>query len=223
MPSKITQHLLIVGCILAAATAGARADAVAGPEPVHAGEPERIDGQTVPQPCRPYLSVPANSHSERRVWNQRLSLAPCEQGAIAAPPAASDPAQLRGLVASLDSALRPSSQIYRDALENGPPHIRMLAAYGLGMTAIHLMVRARSAIPPSTDRHGHLDAHDALEPLLAGHARAADAAFAEVDRLATEFPDDAAANVVVRNAVASARSHLHGRRSQSMSNDEERR
>ena len=96
-------------------------------------------------------------------------------------------------------------------MAHGPAQIRMLAAYGLGMTAINLMVRARSAIPASTDRHGNLDTHNPLEPLLTGHARAADTAFAEVDRLATEYPQDAAANVVVRNAVESARSHLRGR------------
>jgi hypothetical protein len=211
MHSQSTRHFLIAGAALVAAAASARADAVAGAEPVHAAEPEPIDGQTVPQPCRQYLTVPANSHSVRLVWSQRLSLAQCEQGAIAAPPAAGDPSQLRGLVASLETALQPSSQIYRDAMAHGPAQIRMLAAYGLGMTAVNLMVRARSAIPPSTDRHGNLDTHSALEPLLTGHARAADTAFAEVDRLATEYPEDAAANVVVRNAVASARSHLRGR------------
>jgi hypothetical protein len=213
MHSKITQPLLFAGLALVATAASARADAAAGAEPIHAAEPEPIDGLTVPQPCRQYLTVPANSHSERLVWSQRLSLAQCEQGAIAAPPAASDPSQLRGLVASLESALQPSTGIYRDAIAHGPAQIRMLAAYGLAMTEVNLMVRARSAIPASTDRHGNLDTHNALESLLTGHARAADTAFAEVDRLATEFPEDAAANVVVRNAVASARSQLHGRRS----------
>jgi hypothetical protein len=81
------------------------------------------------------------------------------------------------------------------------------------MTAVNFMVRARSAIPPSKDLDHNLATHHALEPLLAGQARAADAAFAEVARLATEFPDDAAANLVVRNAVASARSHLRERKS----------
>ncbi|HEX3475375.1 MAG TPA: hypothetical protein VHT91_10165 [Kofleriaceae bacterium] len=46
---------------------------MAGAEPVHVAAPEPIDGQTVPQPCRQYLTVPANRHSELLVWSQRLS------------------------------------------------------------------------------------------------------------------------------------------------------
>jgi hypothetical protein len=214
MPSKIMQRLLIAISVLAATAASVWAGAAAGAEPVHAAEPEPIDGQTVPQGCRQYLTVPASSHSELLVWSQRLSLAQCEQGLIAAPAAATDPAQLRGLVASLETAMQPSTQIYRDAMAHGPVQIRILAAYGLGMTDINLMVRARSAIPPSTDRHGNLDTHNALEPLLTGHARAADTAFAEVDRMANEYPEDAATNVVVRNAIATARARLHERKNQ---------
>jgi hypothetical protein len=87
----------------------------------------------------------------------------------------------------------------------------MLAAFGLGMTAVNLMVRARSAIPPSRDLDQNHAVHNALEPLLAGQARAAESAFAEVDRLAMQLPADATANPVMRNIVASARSHLHER------------
>lgn len=212
MHSKITQHLLIASSVVAAAAGNAQADAAAGAGPsATAAEPEHIDSQTVPPPCRQHLAVPAGSASELRVWSQRLSLAACEQGAVAAPAPTSDPAKFRELVESLESAMQPSTAIYRDAMAHGPPQIRMLAAFGAGMTAVNLMVRARSAIPASRDVQHNLALHNALEPLLAGHARDADAAFTEVDRLATEFPADASANPVVKSIVASARAKLPGR------------
>jgi hypothetical protein len=65
MPSKITQHLLIAGAALVAAAPSARAGAVAGAEPVQAAEPEPVDGQTMPPPCRQYLTVPALVEVER--------------------------------------------------------------------------------------------------------------------------------------------------------------
>ena len=58
MHSKITHPLLIAGTVLAAAAGSVRADAVAsaGPDRAATAEPERIDGQTVPPPCRQYLT-----------------------------------------------------------------------------------------------------------------------------------------------------------------------
>jgi hypothetical protein len=211
MHPKIT-HPILIGALVAAAAGAARAGAGASAGPgATIAEPEPIDSQTVPAQCRQYLAAPAGSASELRVWSQRLSLAACQQDTIAAPAPTSDPAKFRGLVESLDSAMQPSTAIYRDAMAHGPPQIRMLGAFGVGMTAVNLMVRARSAIPASRDFEHNLALHNALEPLLAGHARDADAAFAEVDRLATEFPADVSANPVVKSIVAGVRAKLHGR------------
>jgi hypothetical protein len=77
----------------------------------------QIDGQALPQQCRQFLTAPAG---DPRVWSQRLSLAECEQDAIAAPPATSDPARLRELVTYLENAMLPSSTIYRDAMATAP-------------------------------------------------------------------------------------------------------
>lgn len=210
MHMKITQHILIASSILAVAAGSSRADAVASTKAKHAAiaQPERIDSETVPPECRQHLAVPADSKSELLAWNQRLSLAACEQDAIAAP-ATNDGAKLQGLVTYLDGAVQRSTAIYRDAMARGPTQIQMLAAFGLGTTSVNLMVRARNAIPASPDLDKNLALHRALEPLLAGYARDAASAFGQVDQLATRFPADASANVVLQSIVAGARSKLH--------------
>jgi hypothetical protein len=208
MQMKI-KHILVASTILAVAAGSSRADVVASTGAKHAAiaEPERIDSETVPKQCRQFLAVPADSRSELLAWNQRLSLAACEQDTIA-PPATSDPAKLPALVTYLDGAVQRPTAIYRDAMAHGPTQTRMRAAYGLGTTSINLMVRARNAIPASPDLDKNLALHRALEPLHAGHGRDAASAFAEVDRLATQFPADASANAVMQSIVASARSQL---------------
>lgn len=208
---QITQSVLVASTILAIAAGISRADVVASAETKHAAvlEPNRIDIRTVPLECRQYLAVTSDSTSELLVWDQRLSLAACEQATAVATPAINDPEKLRELVAHLAQSVQPSSFIYRDAMARGPAEIRILAAYGLGMTSVNIMVRARNAIPVSLELDKYLALHAALEPLIAGYARDAVSAFTEVDRLAAQYPADASANAVVQKIVARARSGLH--------------
>lgn len=192
--------LLAASTLLAIAAPTAHADAEPAP-----AEPVQLDPATVPDACKPFLTVPSDARSELMVWNQRVSLAGCLVNTSAALPPAGEARQLGALVASLDDSVKRATGIYRDAMAHAPRPVRMLAAFGLGSTLRGVAVRARSAIPPSSDPVAHLALHQALEPLLASDLREAAAAFAEVDRLAREAPADAAANPVLGHIVAAAR------------------
>jgi hypothetical protein len=198
MKMKIAQPILAASALLAVVASTARADAE------HAGaEPVQLDAATVPEACRPYLAVPSDAKSELMVWNQRMSLAACLIDTTAALPSASEPGQLRALVGGLEDSVQRSTAIYRDAMAHAPLPIQMVAAYGLGSVSRNLVVRARAAIAPSTD-----PLRRALEPLLAGHAHDAAAAFAEVDRLAKQSPASVSRNPVLTSIVTAARSEL---------------
>jgi len=208
---KILQHVLVAGLTVAIAAGSSRADVVASAETKHATipEPNQGDIRAVPAACGPFLTTPAGSTSELLAWDQRLSLAACLENTTDPPPPAREPEQLRALLGYLDDSVKQSRAIYRDAMAHGPTQIQVLAAFKLGMTSVNIMVRARNAIPASSDLDKHLALHRALEPLLASYAREATSAFTEADRLATRAPADAAASAVMKAIVASARSQLH--------------
>ncbi len=195
----MTKLTIATSALLALAAANAHADVIASTK---ANQVSPEPAQSVPAKCRQFLTVPADCSSELLVWDQRLSLASCEIDTSAALPAVTTPESLPTLVASLDTSVRPSIAIYRDAMAHAPRQIQIIAAYHFGMTSQNLIVRARRALPadPTLQR--------ALDPLVAGYAHDAAAAFAEIDRLAKESPSVASANEVVRYMVASARSNL---------------
>lgn len=178
-------------------------------------QPERVDLAVVPPECKQFLQVPADSTSDTLPWDQRLSLAACRQSLVLEP--TSNPTEYRGLIERIDRAMAPSIAMYEDARARGPtPQIRILAAYGLGMTHGNSMVRARSAVRVAEtgaafggDTYGMgADAyeriHQSLEPLLVPHRDAAVAAFRDVARLAKENPAAARANPVMIYVVADA-------------------
>ena len=170
----------------------------------------------MPPECRQFLAIPADSTSELLPWAQRLSVAACRQSIALAP--VSSPERFRAMVAKLEQVMEPSLAIYRDAMARGPVQIKLLAAYGIGMTHLNIIVRARSAIrviddgasfggavyggSPYVDPYQAL--HRALEPLLARQREAALTAFREVARLAFEHPLAARANPVMPVVIAIA-------------------
>lgn len=172
---------------------------------------EGIDRQSLPVACQQFLSVPADAKSELLPWQQRLSLAACRQEVTL--PAVTSPQQVGALVASLESAAKPSIEMYRDAIANGPDQIRILGAYGMGMTYQNIMVRARRAIADNsmggttygtTAFQRTQTLRLALEPLLLPDREGALAAYDEVARLADQSPKAATANSVVIYAVKDA-------------------
>jgi len=178
--------------------------------------PEAIDVTGLPPECRLFLSIPADSTSELLPWAQRLSVAACRQAIELAP--VTDPEQFRPMVTRLEQAMEPSMALYRDAMARGPAPIRILAAYGLGMTNVNIIVRARSAIhvPGNGSAFGgaayggraYLDRsrrlHQSLEALLVKERDAALAAFHELARLAHADPASARANQVMPVVIADA-------------------
>ena len=160
----------------------------------------------IPVECQQFLAIPADSTSELLPWARRLSIAACRQSIALAP--VSDPEEFPALVARLDRAMAPSIEIYRDALARGPNEIKILAAFGVGMTNVNIMVRARSAVRVPDGAFGGATygsayielsqkLHGALEPLLVKHREAALAAFQDVARLAASDPVAAHANQVM--------------------------
>jgi hypothetical protein len=176
--------------------------------------PTAIDTTTIPEHCHPYLRVPVDSTSVTMPWDQRLSLAACRQYAAITP--TGNRAEYPDLIARIDRLMDPSIAMYQDALARGPtPGVRILAAYGLGMTYRNSIVRAHGAVlvPESTTYGGnaygaYAQFHHPLELLLGRHRAAARAAFDEVLRLAGQYPDAARANTVMVFVVDDARSEL---------------
>ncbi len=131
-------------------------------------------------------------------WEQRLSLAGCLRTS-AAHFRVTDPEQLRGYVAYLESTVTRPVEIYRDAIARGPWEVRLVAAYQLGQTYVDLMVRARIAAPGMQ--------HD-LEPLLLPLRREAVAAFTTAWAAGNELPSGIACDDLVRNVIAGTREAL---------------
>ena len=176
--------------------------------------PEPIPSATISLECRQFLAIPADSTSELLPWLQRLSVAACRQSIALAP--VSDPEAFRPMVVRLEQAMSPSIAIYRDALQRGPMQIKILAAYGLGMTNLNIIVRARGAVrvgdggafggasyaASAIERSQSL--HRGLEALLVRERDAALAAFHEVARLSHDDPAAAQANRVMSFVVVDA-------------------
>lgn len=131
-------------------------------------------------------------------WEQRLSLAGCLR-TPAARLRVTDPEQLRGYVAYLESTVTRPVEIYRDAIARGPWEVRLVAAYQLGQTYVDLMVRARTAAP-GMQRD--------LEPLLLPLRREAVAAFTTAWATGNELPSGVACDDLVRNVIAGTREAL---------------
>jgi hypothetical protein len=175
-----------------------------------------IDMANVPIECRLFTTIPLDSTSELLPWAQLLSMAACRQSIALAP--VSDPEQFRPMIARLEQAMAPSIAMYRDAMARGPTQIKILAAYGLGMTNVNLIVRARSALDitggdasfggASYGGTAYLDRsrrlHQLLEALLVKERDAALAAFHDVARLAHQDPDAAQASRVMAFVVMDA-------------------
>lgn len=160
----------------------------------------------VPVECEQFLAIPADSTSELLPWARRLSIAACRQSISLTP--VSDVEQFPALVASLNQAMASSIEIYRDAMARGPNEIKILAAFGLGMTNVNIIVRARSAVRVPDGAFGGAaygsayielsqKLHRALEQQLVKNRDAAVAAFHEVARLAELDPAAARANQVM--------------------------
>jgi hypothetical protein len=169
---------------------------------------------TVPDRCKQFLDVPRDSRSLTIPWEQRLSLAACRQSVTLAP--TSNPAEFPQVIARINEAMEPSLAIYRDAAARGPtPQIRMLAEYGLGMSYVTSMIRARNAVAVSSEDFGgatyganpdpYQQAHQPMEVLLPPYRDGAVTAFLEVGRIAAQNPAEARANPVVAFVVADAK------------------
>jgi hypothetical protein len=137
------------------------------------------DWSGIPRECRQFLDPKIEAADDQLAWQQRLSLATCEQPHTV-PMVASSSLQLRALVDDLERAVQPSAAIYRDAMTRGPVAIRSRAAHELGDAYMNVVVLARTAVAPDST----LLVHNDLEPMLAGFVRDAGLAYAAADRLA---------------------------------------
>ncbi|HEX8106512.1 MAG TPA: hypothetical protein VF516_02240 [Kofleriaceae bacterium] len=185
-------------------------------EPTAVRPPGVIDMASVPFECQLFATLPRDSTSELLPWAQSLSMAACRQSITLAP--VSDPEQFRPMIARLEQAMAPSIAMYRDALARGPMQIKILAAYGLGMVNVNIIVWARSAvhIPGGDPSFGGASyggtsyvarsqrLHQLLEALLVKERDAALSAFHDVARLAHEDPRAAQANQVMAFVVMNA-------------------
>lgn len=177
-----------------------------------------IEGKDLPGECRLFLSIPSDSTGDIRPWAQRLSVAACRQSITLAP--IDNPERFPAMLETLQRAMAPSIAIYRDAMAHGPAQIGILAAYGLGMTHVNIIVRARSAariVDVRASAHGG-DAHGAavhreraeaqrraFEALLRPERAEALAAFRAEAQLADQHPDAARANLVMSVVLADGR------------------
>lgn len=205
---------IVVLLAIIAGTSAADVNPARAPAAVRPGG--TTDSASVPFECRLFTTIPEDSTSELLPWAQSLSMAACRQSIALAP--VSDPEQFRPMIARLEQAMAPSIAMYRDARVRGPMQIKILAAYGIGMTNLNLIVRARSAVriaggdasfggatyggTTQVERSRRL--HQLLEALLVHERDAALAAFHDVARLAHDDPQAAQANRVMTYVVANA-------------------
>jgi hypothetical protein len=158
----------------------------------------RLAVTDLPEPCRMYAAIPADTLEDPYGWNQLLSLASCVQDASITPVARGD--QLEPMVERYNDALYVPTLIYIGVLENAPGPVQLRAAYQLGLAHVMLVVRARRSVSTPALRAR-------LERLLAPSLRVAWVSFSVVDRIAEEEPS-LVTDEVSRNAVRSARALL---------------
>jgi hypothetical protein len=168
--------------------------------------PRSAELVNVPEECVQYWSIPTGAEA-RAAWDQVLSFAACIQDASVARIERAD--QLPGFVEQLHVALTPSVMFYVAAIERGPWHVKIRAAYQLGMAHVALMTRARSSIakPAESDAAAAAassELHARLEPLLERHAKLAHVLFSAIERVVATDPS-VASDAVTQNMVRSAR------------------
>ena len=202
-----------VVALLAVVAGSSQAEVTKAATIVKAGEVELpIDSASLPPECRQFLSLLPGSKSDTMPYYQQLSIAACRQRVEVAP--VTTPQQIGPMVLSVENAMAPSIAIYRDVATRGTHEVKLLAEYGLGMTYLDTVVRARRAIDAGRSMGGatyggYLDGfvglHRAAEPLLAHDLEQAVAAFHAVDLHAAGDPHAATSDEVVTKAVATAR------------------
>jgi hypothetical protein len=186
--------------------------------PPPAGRELALDTRNLPPGCQLFLTIPADTTSELLPWARRLSVAACRQSFTLAP--VDDPERFPAMIETLERAAEPSLATYRVARVNGPAQIQILAAYGLGMTHLNIIVRARGAVrtgdpraaSPGGAAHAgsvYLERAHAvrrgLEALLRWERDAALEAFRDAAAIADQRPDAARANLVMTTVLADAR------------------
>jgi hypothetical protein len=138
-------------------------------------------------------------------WERALSAASARLDVMVEPTA--DLAEYRDIVVRIDEAIAPSLAIYEDARDNATtPELRLMAAYGIALTHLDAMIRARNAALAPDIEYGQR--HATIEPMLVDHRIAALDAFRDVRELAEQQPGTAAANPVVTFIVADAHRQL---------------
>ncbi len=171
-----------------------------------------IDAANLPPECHQFLSLLPGSTLSTMAYYQQLSIAACRQS-FEIPPVTT-PQQIGPMVLSVENMMAPSIAIYRDVATRGTHEVKLLAEYGLGMTYLSTVVRARRAIDAGRSiggatyggyADGFVGLHRAAEPLLAGDLEQAVAAFHAVDLHAAGDPHAATSNEVMVKAVATAR------------------
>lgn len=171
-----------------------------------------IDASSLPPECRQFLSLLPGSTLSTMPYYQQLSIAACRQTFEIAP--VTTPQQIGPMVLSVQNAMAPSIAIYRDVAARGTHEVKLLAEYGLGMTYLNTVVRARRAIDAGASMGGAtyggfadgiVGMHRAAEPLLKNDLDQAVAAFHAVDLHAAGDPHAATSDEVMVKAIASAR------------------
>ncbi len=171
-----------------------------------------FDASSLPPECRQFLSLLPESNLATMPYYQQLSIAACRQ-TFEIPPVTT-PQQLGPMVLSVENAMAPSIAIYNDVAAKGTHEVKLLAEYGLGMTYLNTVVRARRAIDAGRSMGGstyggYLDGfvglHRAAEPLLAHDLEQAVAYFHAVDLHAAGDPHAATSDPVMVKAIATAR------------------
>jgi hypothetical protein len=207
------QHSTWVVALLAVVAGSSQAEVRATAAIVKPGQVELpVDAANLPPECTQFLSLLPGSTSDTMPYYQELSIAACRQR-FDTPPVTT-PQQIGPMVASVEAAMAPSVAIYSDVANRSRHEVKLLAEYGLGMTYLDTVVRARRAIDAGGSmggatyggyKDGIVGMHRAAEPLLAHDLEMAVAAFHAVDLHAAADPHAATSDEVMVKAVATAR------------------
>jgi hypothetical protein len=153
----------------------------------------------VPSECLQFWEL-SGDPSWPGAWDAVLSLAACTQDRSVH--SIDDAEQLADFVDELQTALAPSLRLYLAAIDEGPPQVRIHAAYYVALGQVALMTRARASLMTPELR-------SQLEPLLEPHAEVAYLVFSEIARAAAVDPwlaHDDVTRYMVRSACAHAAS-----------------